>query len=98
VLHSPGNFSVGLVTNSGPSIHWTLLQQTFLWGYLKAQVFTHTHPDINSLKKANWQEIADVTQDPITVLHTFLTQSICMKPNFQALLWVEFSGFVNGEL
>ena len=34
----------------------------------------------------------------ITVRLTFLTQSICMKPNFQALLWVEFSGFVNGEL
>ena len=34
----------------------------------------------------------------ITVRLTFLTQSICMKPNFQALLWVEFSGFVNSEL
>ena len=34
----------------------------------------------------------------ITVRLTFLTQSIGMKPNFQALLWVEFSGFVNGEL
>jgi hypothetical protein len=40
-----------------------LLQQTFLWGYLKAQVFTHILPDINSLKNAFRQEIANVTQD-----------------------------------
>ena len=38
VKHSPGDFYLGLVTFSGPPIHWTLLQQTFfLWGYLKAQ-------------------------------------------------------------
>jgi hypothetical protein len=36
---------------------------TFLWGYLKAQVFTRTLPDINSLKNAVRQEIANVTQD-----------------------------------
>ena len=35
----------------------------FLWGYLKAQVFIHTIPDINSLKNAIRQEIANVTQD-----------------------------------
>jgi len=33
----------------------------FLWGYLKAQVFTYTLPDINSLKNAIRQEIANVT-------------------------------------
>jgi len=37
----------------------------FLWGYLKAQVFTHTLPDINSLKNAIRQEIANVTQDTV---------------------------------
>ena len=31
-------------------------------GYLKAQVFTHTLPDINSLKNAIRQETANVTQ------------------------------------
>jgi hypothetical protein len=46
-------------------IHRTLLQQTFLWGYLKAQVFTHTLPDINSIKNAIRQEIANVTQDSL---------------------------------
>jgi len=30
---------------------------------LKAQVFTHTLPDINSLKNAILQEIVNVTQD-----------------------------------
>jgi hypothetical protein len=62
VLHSPGDFSLGLVTFSGPPIHRTLLQQTFLWRYLKAQVFTHTLPDINSIKNAIPQEIANVKQ------------------------------------
>jgi len=38
-----------------------------------------------------------IIQD-ITVRLTFLTQSIGMKPNFQVLLWVEFGGFVYGEL
>jgi hypothetical protein len=42
-----------------------LLQQTFLWGYLKAQVFTHTLPDINSLKNAILQDIANGTQDTL---------------------------------
>jgi len=37
----------------------------FLWGYLKAQVFTHTLPDINSLKNAIHQEIGNVTQDTL---------------------------------
>jgi hypothetical protein len=35
----------------------------FLWGYLKAQVFTHTLPVINSIKNAIRQKIANVTQD-----------------------------------
>jgi len=61
--HSPGDFSLSLVTFSGPPIHRTLLQQTFFIGYTKAQVFTHTLPDINSLKNAIRQEIANVTQD-----------------------------------
>ena len=34
----------------------------FLCGYLKAQAFTHTLPDINSLKNAIRQEKANVTQ------------------------------------
>jgi hypothetical protein len=62
VLHSPGNFSLGLLKFSGPPIHWNLLQQTFFMGYLKAQVLTHTLPEINSLKNAVRQEIANVTQ------------------------------------
>ena len=33
----------------------------FLWGYLKAQVFTHILTDINSLKNSVHQEIANVT-------------------------------------
>jgi hypothetical protein len=37
----------------------------FLWGYLKAQVFTHTLPAINSLKNAIRQEITNVTQDTL---------------------------------
>jgi len=37
----------------------------FLWGYLKAKVVTHTLPDINSLKNAIRQEIANVTQDTL---------------------------------
>jgi hypothetical protein len=65
VLYSLGDFSLGLATFSGPPIHWTLLQQAFLWGYLKAQAFTHTLPDINSLKNAIRQEIANVTQDTL---------------------------------
>ena len=35
----------------------------FLWGYLKAQVFTHTLPDINSLKNALRQKIENVMHD-----------------------------------
>jgi hypothetical protein len=63
VLHSPVDFSLGLVTFSDPQIHLNFLQQTFLWGYLKAQIFTHTLPDINSLKNVVGQEIVNVTQD-----------------------------------
>jgi hypothetical protein len=37
----------------------------FYGGYLKAQVFTHTRPDINSLKNAIRQEIANFTQDTL---------------------------------
>jgi hypothetical protein len=37
----------------------------FLSGYLKAQVYTHTLPDINSLKNAIIQDIANVTQDTL---------------------------------
>jgi hypothetical protein len=37
----------------------------FLWGYLKDKVFTHTLPDINSLKYAIRHEIANVTQDTL---------------------------------
>jgi hypothetical protein len=40
----------------------------FLWGYLKAQIFTHTLPDINSLKNAIRQEIANVTQDNLRLV------------------------------
>jgi len=32
VLHSPGNFCLGLVTFSGPPIHRTLLQLAFFYG------------------------------------------------------------------
>jgi hypothetical protein len=35
----------------------------FISGYLKAQVFTHTLPDINSLTNAIRQDIVNVTQD-----------------------------------
>jgi hypothetical protein len=37
----------------------------FFMGYLKAQVFTHALPDINSLKNAIRQETANVTQDTL---------------------------------
>ena len=37
----------------------------FYWGYLKAQVYTHILPDINSLKNGIHQEIANVTQDTL---------------------------------
>jgi len=37
----------------------------FLWGYLKVQVYTHTHPDLTALKNAIRQEIANVTQDTL---------------------------------
>jgi len=65
VKHSPGDFSLGLVTLTGSPIHRTLLQQTFFMGVLKAQVFTHTLPDINSFRNAIRQENANVTQDTL---------------------------------
>ena len=37
----------------------------FFVGYLKAQVFTHTLPDINNLKNAIRQEIVNVTQSTL---------------------------------
>jgi len=37
----------------------------FLWEYLKAKVFTHILPDINILKNAVRQLIANVTQDTV---------------------------------
>jgi hypothetical protein len=37
----------------------------FFMEYMKAQVFTHTLPDINSLKNGIRQEIANVTQDTL---------------------------------
>jgi hypothetical protein len=43
---------------------WRLLM--FLWGYLKPHVFTHTLPDINSLKNAVHQETANVMQDTLS--------------------------------
>jgi hypothetical protein len=44
---------------------YSFIQYAFLWGSLKAQVFTHTLPGINSLKNAIRQEIANVTQDTL---------------------------------
>ena len=38
----------------------------FLWGCLKAQVFTHTLSEINRLKNVIRQEIANVTQDTVS--------------------------------
>jgi hypothetical protein len=46
-----------------PSNSPELTAADFLWGYLKAQVFTHNLPDINSIKNAIPQEITNVTQD-----------------------------------
>jgi len=37
----------------------------FFMGYLKARFFTHTLPDINSLKNAIRREIANVTKDTL---------------------------------
>jgi hypothetical protein len=48
-----------------PSNSLDLTATDFLWGYLKAQVFTHTLPDINSLKNAICQENVNVTQDTL---------------------------------
>ena len=59
----PGGLLCRFGDNQWPSNSPDVTAADFLWGYLKAQVFTHTLPDINSLKNANRQEIADVTQD-----------------------------------
>ena len=56
--------------------------------------------EVKELQKTAILGTANILQNIliITVRLTFLTQSIGMKPNFQALLWVEFGGFVYGEL
>ena len=51
VLHSPGEFSLGLVTFSGPPIRWTLLQQTFLAYY----AWPRTYPS-RSCKRNPWRQ------------------------------------------
>jgi hypothetical protein len=95
VLHSPGDFSLGLVTSSGPPIHRTLLQQTFLWGYLRAQVFTHTLPDINSIKNAIRQEIANVTQDTaMPWLSWRITPRRCIE-DVKIFLWIQDTDLLN---
>jgi hypothetical protein len=48
-----------------PSNSPELTAADFFMGYLKAQVFTHTLPDIHSLKNAVRQKIANVTQDTL---------------------------------
>jgi hypothetical protein len=63
MLHSPGDFSLGLVTFSGPPIHRTSLQQTFFMGVFESSSFFRTLPDMNSLKNAIRQENANVIQD-----------------------------------
>jgi hypothetical protein len=55
-----------------PSSSPDLTAVDFLWGYLKAQVFTHTLPDTNSLKNAIRQEIAHVTQDTVRDVMTIV--------------------------
>jgi hypothetical protein len=80
VKHSTGDFSLGFVTFSGPPIHRTLLQQTFLWGYLKAQVFTHNLPDINRLKNAIRQEIAKCYAGHSTSRHGKCTWKMAAIP------------------
>jgi len=57
------------------------------WGYLKAQVFTHTLPDINSLKNAVRQEIANVTQDTLRRVMASVpgSASIVMEDIFKKL-------------
>jgi hypothetical protein len=49
-------------------------------GYLKAQVFTHTLSDINSLKNAIRQEIANVTQDTLKSRHGQCTWEMAAMP------------------
>ena len=46
-------------------LHFTgpYCSRQFLWEYLNSQVFTHPLSDINNLKNAIRQEIANVTQD-----------------------------------
>ena len=48
-----------------PSSSPDLTAADLLWGYLEVKVFTHTLPDINSLKNAIRQDIVNVTQDTL---------------------------------
>jgi hypothetical protein len=95
VLHSPGDLSLGLVTSSGPPIHRTLLQQTFLLGYLKAHVFTYTLPDINSIKNAIPQEIANVTQDTAIPWLSLRTSPRSCIEDARLLLWIQDTDLLN---
>ena len=47
-----------------------------------------THESLKSSAEMNY----------ITVRLTFLTKSICTRPNFQVLPWFEFDWLVKGEL
>ena len=57
--------SAGILFSILSDLFGQYMKQTFLWGYLNVQVFTHIRPDINSLKNAIRQEIANVTQDTL---------------------------------
>jgi hypothetical protein len=50
VLHSPGEFSLGLVIFSGPPIHRTLLQQTFYGGIWKLKFLLTPSLTLTALK------------------------------------------------
>jgi hypothetical protein len=59
----PGQLLSRFVDIQWPSNSPDLTAADFFYGgYLKAQVFTHNLPDINSIKNAIRQEIANVTQ------------------------------------
>ena len=49
-------------------------------GYLKAQVFTHTLSDINSIKNAIRQETVIVTQDTLMSCHGKCTWEMAAMP------------------
>jgi len=78
VLHSPGDFSHGLVTLSDPPVQRTLLQLTFLWDIWKYK-FLLTLLDINAIRR----EIANVTQDT-TSRHG---KRICEKATIPSFSW-----------